>query len=245
MEQSQRNKPLISIIIPTLNEEAILTQTLGGLPQSDLYEVIISDAGSTDKTIAIGKKHHAIIIQKGQGRAIQMNEGAKIAQGKLLLFLHADTLLPESFVEDIQSTLEKSNCLAGAFRLGILSSKKRKFFIELLVLLRSVLFELPYGDQAIFLPQEVFWKYQGFPELPIMEDFNLIQQIKKDGKVKLTKTQVQTSGRRWETLGFFWTTIINQFMILGYYLQVPPQKLSNFYQKQQKNRFTKQCKKKS
>jgi rSAM/selenodomain-associated transferase 2 len=218
----------LSIIIPTLNEELMIAEVLKRIGTG--VEIIVVDGGSTDKTREIAQELGAkIIISKNKGRAVQMNLGAKIARGDILLFLHGDTLLPPNYQELIINTLSQSGIIAGAFELKITGEEKSLRLVEKLVNWRSHFFSLPYGDQGIFLKASVFEDLGGFPDLPIMEDFELIQRLKKIGKIGIVAAAVTTSGRRWQKLGVWKTTLINQLVILGYYLQISPQILKKFY----------------
>ncbi|NCR27702.1 MAG: glycosyltransferase [Microcystis aeruginosa Ma_QC_C_20070823_S13] len=218
----------LSIIIPTLNEELGIAATLKQIGAG--VEIIVVDGGSTDKTREIAKKlGDKVIISPKKGRAFQMNLGAKIAKGDILLFLHGDTLLPHEFQEQIINTLSQSGIVAGAFELKIDGEEKTLRLVEKLVNWRSRWLSLPYGDQGIFLKAAIFADLGGFPELPIMEDFELIQRLKKRGKIAIVSASVITSARRWQKLGVWKTTLINQLVIIGYNLKIPPRLLKSFY----------------
>jgi rSAM/selenodomain-associated transferase 2 len=218
----------LSIIIPTLNEELMIAEVLKRIGTG--VEIIVVDGGSSDKTREIAQGLGAkVIISKNKGRAGQMNLGAKTARGDILLFLHGDTLLPPNYQELIINTLSQSGITAGAFELKITGKEKSLRLVEKLVNWRSHFFSLPYGDQGIFLKASIFEDLDGFPDLPIMEDFELIQRLKKRGKIGIVAAAVITSGRRWQKLGVWKTTLINQLVILGYYLKIPPQILKKFY----------------
>ena len=219
----------ISIIIPVLNEAAIIQSTLENLLAYPDVEVIVVDGESQDNTPSIARAAGIKTIIVSGGRSAQMNAGAKIAQADILLFLHIDTSLPDNFIELVVQTLQQPKVIAGAFELGIEGKKTSLRWIETLVKMRSHLFSLPYGDQAIFLTKQNFIKVGGFPQIPIMEDFELIQRLKRRGKIAIAPGTVITSGRRWQKLGVWKTTLINQLVIAGYYLGVPHDKLSRFY----------------
>jgi rSAM/selenodomain-associated transferase 2 len=229
----------ISIIIPVLNEGAIIESTLSQLQKHSGAEIIVVDGGSQDNTVNLAQQTGVkVITVVGKNRAAQMNAGADIAQGEVLLFLHADSRLPLNFVELAIKTLEQPSVIAGAFELAIAGEDLALRWIEILVKLRSRLLSLPYGDQAIFLKKQTFAQIGGFADLPIMEDFEFIQRLKRQGKIAIASGQVTTSDRRWQKLGVWQTTLINQLMIAGYYLGICPSKLSNFYRSQGKQKKT-------
>ena len=239
----------ISIIIPVLNEAKTIKQVLANLESASNIEIIVVDGGSQDETVEIVKSLGIKILSTPPGRAMQMNAGAAIATGDILLFLHADTLLPANFDRLIRQTLfnyaienlhsqvgtwergNSENPIAGAFELAIDAEIAGIRLVEKMVNWRSHFFSLPYGDQAIFLKADVFRDMGGFPEIPIMEDFVFIRHLKKLGKIAIVNVPVITSGRRWQKLGIFKTTYINQMMIIGYFLGISPVKLARFYRR--------------
>jgi rSAM/selenodomain-associated transferase 2 len=217
----------LSIIIPVLNEAQYLANTLVGLPSE--VEKIVVDGGSQDDSIAVAQAAQAIALSSPRGRAIQMNRGAAIATGDHLLFLHADTQLPQNFAQIIPAILEQPTVIAGAFELKIEADLPGIRVVEWGTNLRSRLFQLPYGDQGIFLKRKTFEAIGGFPEQPIMEDFELMQRLKQKGKIAIASEKVITAGRRWQKLGVLRTTWINQKIILAYWLGVSPAELRQWY----------------
>ena len=220
---------IISIIIPVLNEAAIIQSTLKNLLSYPDVEVIVVDGKSQDSTLSIARTAGVRTIVVLGGRSVQMNAGAEIASANILLFLHVDTNLPTNFVELIIQTLKQPKTIAGAFELGIEGKDRSLRWIEILVKMRSHLFSLPYGDQAIFITKQVFTELGGFSQIPIMEDFELIQRLKSRGQIAIAPGKVVTSGRRWQKLGVWKTTLVNQLVIAGYYLGISPNKLNRFY----------------
>lgn len=218
----------IAVIVPTLNEEASIGITLQDLRSLGGVEIIVSDGGSTDSTLAIAERL-ATILKSKPGRGTQMNAGAKTASGEILLFLHADTVLPGGWKEKLLSTMSDENVVAGAFSLSIDSGRLSHKIISSTANLRSRLTKIPYGDQGIFVRRDVFEKIGGFKEIQIMEDVDLMRRLKKVGKVVLLKYKVKTSARRWEREGIVYTTIRNWLLLILYYLGVSPEKLNRFY----------------
>ena len=221
----------ISVIIPVLNEETVIEKTLNNLHKKDeSIEVIVVDGGSQDNTVKLVQNMGVKIVKSTKAiRALQMNQGALLATGNILLFLHADTILPLGYNELIINSFSDSKVVGGAFKLKIDLSLFSLRLIEMLVNWRSQFFLIPYGDQAIFVKTSVFREIGGFTNFPIMEDFEFIQRLNKRGKIIILSAKVITSGRRWQKLGVIKTTFINQLIILGYYLGVPPKKLAQWY----------------
>jgi len=220
----------ISIIIPALNESKNLPRTLQALQTTLAVEVIVVDGGSLDGTISVAESWGAkVICSPVSGRAYQMNVGAAAAQGDILLFLHADTRLPRGFDRLVRQTLLQPKVIAGAFELAIDGTTPGLRLVEWGVHVRSRLCQMPYGDQAIFMPAATFRAIGGFPELPIMEDFELMRRLKRRGRIAIAPDTVLTSNRRWQKLNVCRTTLINQCVILGYLLGIPPARLADWY----------------
>ena len=228
-------QPKISIVIPVFNEARVINETLQQFNGCIQEEVIVVDGGSEDDTVEIVSQ---IARQNSQiklfstlekGRAKQMNYGARFAQGEILVFLHADTKLPDNYQSLVTETLAESRNILGAFKLKIAGKEPSFRALEFLVNWRSQYLALPYGDQAFFLKKSFFQHLGGFRDLPIMEDFDLVKRAKQEGIVKISAFSVTTSARRWQKLGIWKTTIINQLIILGYYLRVPLDKLKLLY----------------
>jgi rSAM/selenodomain-associated transferase 2 len=159
----------------------------------------------------------------------QLNEGALYASGKIIIFLHADTTLPDGFIPEVITALSKPDTVAGAFKLSIVGKNWALGMVSIFTNLRSILFQLPYGDQAIFIRKDQFQRVGGFPDIPIMEDYVLVLRLKKLGRIAISSKAVKTSGRRWDKFGYIRTLLINQAMIIGYHAGVSIEKLEKFY----------------
>ena len=223
------DRPFISIIIPTLNEADFIADTLGAIPKNPGLEVIVVDGGSRDDTPTIARSLGARVFHSAPGRARQMNQGAARANGEILLFLHADTRLPEGFTEYIRQCLKRHRVVAGAFRLGLAPPVKGSAFIEKMANLRAEKMRLPYGDQAIFVSAKRFEKLGGYKEIPLLEDVDLVRRLRKVGRLAVIPVPVVTSSRRWEKMGVWKTTWINQIILTGYFLGIPPRILARWY----------------
>lgn len=219
----------ISIIIPVLNEAGIIAKTINSTQTGQNIEIIVADGGSTDSTAEIAAKAGAKVINSPKGRALQMNRGASQATGQILLFLHADTILSPGYDSMIRQALQQSRTVAGAFELQIDGLHPGLRLVETAVNLRSRWLQMPYGDQAIFMPTQLFQQLGGFPEMPIMEDFAIIKKLQAKGKINIVELPVRTSARRWQKKGILKTTLINQLVIVGYFLGVSPTRLADWY----------------
>jgi rSAM/selenodomain-associated transferase 2 len=222
---------MISVIIPALNEEACIRSCIEALRQeNDTCEIIIADGGSTDRTIEIVERLQGVrLLRTGRGRGLQMNAGASSATGETLLFLHADTKLEKGWDRSIEQALQDNGVAGGAFTFEIDSPARKYRAVEQWVKFRSFFFKLPYGDQAIFIRSAVFKKIKGYKNIPLMEDVDLIERLKGQGRITILETAAFTSERRWLDKGLFCTAAINQLIMLLYRLGVGPHILAKIY----------------
>ncbi|MEN8189069.1 MAG: TIGR04283 family arsenosugar biosynthesis glycosyltransferase [Thermodesulfobacteriota bacterium] len=217
----------ISVITPTFNEEKQIP-ALAGLAEH-VRELIIVDGGSQDKTAEEARNAGLMVVSCSPGRGGQLNLGAQRASTNILLFLHADTRLPDNFQSMITDCLCDPEVICGAFSLKIADSTPLLKLIAGGANLRSRLLSLPYGDQALFIRKDRFFDLGGFPDISVMEDFAFIRRAGKKGRVEILDAYVTTSARRWQKMGALRTTLINQLMIIGYFLGISPEKLERFY----------------
>jgi rSAM/selenodomain-associated transferase 2 len=171
------------------------------------------------------------LLTTAAGRARQVNAGGLAARADVLLFLHGDTRLPRGFEWYVLDVMGKKSVVAGAFTLGIDGPEFTFRIIEMLANFRSRVFQMPYGDQGIFLRGEAFRAFRGFPDMVLMEDFVLMRRLRKRGKIAILPVAVSTSARRWRKFGIFKTTLINQAVLLGYFLGSNPERLARWYKK--------------
>jgi rSAM/selenodomain-associated transferase 2 len=229
------NRYKFSIIVPVLNETDKINpfiEHLRNLESNEDYEIIVVDGNPVGRTIsAINYKGIRTIIAE-KGRAKQMNAGAYIARGEILIFLHVDTLLPVDALSKISKVLKQRQYIGGAFDLGIGSEKIIFKIIAYFASIRSRLTRIPYGDQAIFIRKDYFNKIGGYQEIPLMEDVELMHRIKKErGKICILSDRVITSPRRWEKEGIIYCTLRNWVISIFYFIGVSPNKLTKFYYK--------------
>lgn len=223
------NPSRISIIIPAINEADHIENTIKSIGPGNKKEVIVVDGGSNDHTVEIAKSLGAKVITSAPPRARQMNRGADQATGDVLVFLHADTRLPERFEDLIFNGFKYPEMVAGAFELRMDSPMPGLRLIEYLANWRSRCLKMPYGDQAIFISSKVFREIGGFPDIPIMEDFELVRRLRKQGNIVTLPVPVFTSDRRWQNFGILKTTAINQMVIAAYLMGIAPEVIARWY----------------
>ena len=220
----------ISIITPVLNEEQQIVPFLDALNRDEeTVEHIFIDGGSTDRTRALLQQYPVRLLCSPPGRGLQQNMGAEAAHGSILLFLHCDTRLPDNFAALIQEALNRPGRVAGAFSLAIDHPGWPYRLVEQGANIRSRLFNLPYGDQALFMKKSVFEESGGFPDHPLLEEITLLRRLRRLGSIGTTPAHATTSARRWRRLGIIRTTLINQLLLAGFVMGISPQRLARLY----------------
>jgi rSAM/selenodomain-associated transferase 2 len=205
---------MISVIIPAYNEEKALPATLASLRQQPgEYEVIVADGGSTDRTCAIVREGDIRLVQAPKGRASQMNAGAVQASGEWLLFLHADTLLPEGALARLNALESNPEVQAGGFFHSFSGNDWRLKLISLLDNLRCRCSRIIYGDQAMFVRRDLFRRLGGFPDVPMLEDVGFCEKLVRVATPVLLRPPVLTDSRKFLKMGV-WSACAQAFLVL-------------------------------
>ncbi|MBM4138367.1 MAG: glycosyltransferase [Nitrospira sp.] len=224
----------ISVIIPTLNEHRVLAKTLTHTASQGVDEIIVVDGGSTDLTVPTAQAFCTTtpgthLITTLRGRARQMNEGAKASRGDVLLFLHADTQLPEDIEGLIEATFADPTIVGGRFDVRFDSSSLWSQIISSFMNCRSRLTGIATGDQALFVRRQIFEQLGGFAEIPLMEDIHFSKRLKRAGRIASLRNTVITSFRRWETQGPLRTILLMWTLRFLYWIGVSPHRLNRAY----------------
>ncbi|MBX3648044.1 MAG: TIGR04283 family arsenosugar biosynthesis glycosyltransferase [Rhodocyclaceae bacterium] len=222
--------PMLSIIVPTLNEADDLGAQLAALAplRARGAEIIVADGGSDDGTAALAQPHADRVVAAPRGRARQMNAGAAAARGECLLFLHADTRLTADADRLVETALADGHAW-GRFDVAIEGRHPLLSLIARLMNLRSRLTGIATGDQAMFVRRAAFAACGGFPDIALMEDIALSRALKRIGLPACLRQRVRTSGRRWDRQGFWRTVLLMWRLRLAYFFGADPARLAQDY----------------
>jgi rSAM/selenodomain-associated transferase 2 len=225
--------PRFSIIVPVFHEAKRINDLIDHLRQLNTekgYEIIVADGAPEKDTLNEIHDDKVVKLSSGKGRGKQMNAGASVAKGDILIFLHADTELPMRALKRMNAFINRNQYVGGAFDLGIKSNKFIYRIISFLGSLRSRLNRIPYGDQAIFIRRDYFNEIGGYRDIPLMEDVELMRRIKRSGKkILIFYDRTMTSPRRWEEEGVIYSIFRNWTLQVLYFLGLSPRKLVRFY----------------
>ena len=220
---------MVSIIIPVLNEEKSITALLENLAdQEGDYEIIIADGGSTDDTLAKCISYPGIkIVTSEKGRALQMNNGAGIALGTTLLFLHADTTLPEKGIQAIEKAMGDNKIAGGSFYVKFDDQNRILNFLSCFTRINNRY--LTWGDQGIFIRKTIFDEIGGYKDIPVMEDLEIQKEIRRKGRFIKLPLAVTTSARRFIQNGIIRQQLLNIALVMAYEAGVSPWRIKEFY----------------
>lgn len=219
--------PSVSIVVPVLNERDGIDRLFCRLP-SRAVEVVVADGGSEDGTLELLDSLPCTVVRAGKGRARQMNAGARVAGGDVLVFLHADTRLPAGFLDEL-AAFHDSRLAWGRFDVRLSGRHPVLRLVEFMMNLRSRVTGICTGDQAIFVEREAFDEIEGYPDIPLMEDIELSSRLKRMTRPWCSRLRVTTSSRRWEEEGILPTILLMWRLRLAYWLGAAPEALARRY----------------
>jgi rSAM/selenodomain-associated transferase 2 len=221
----------VSIVVPALDEAEGIERTLRPLQalRGRGAEVIVVDGGSRDATRALAAPLADRVLEAPRGRAAQMNAGAAASRAEVLVFLHADTLLPEGALDAIESAFADAHRAWGRFDVRIEGASPVLTLVAAAMNLRSRATGIATGDQAIFVRRAAFEAAGGFPAIPLMEDVALCTALKRISRPACLRERVATSGRRWERQGVLRTIALMWRLRLAYALGADPSRLARRY----------------
>jgi rSAM/selenodomain-associated transferase 2 len=225
-------EPLITTVIPVLNDTAALASLLPALPADPLLEIIVVDGSDANDPAmdAIRARYSGVAwMRSARGRSVQMNQGARHARGRWIVFLHADTRLGVGWVDVLRRLDEQPQIVGGSFRFALDSPARWARWIEWGVWIRVHVLDLPYGDQALFVRRTVFEEMGGYRELPLMEDVDLVRRLRQRGRLAHADVPALTSPRRWEQDGWFRRTVENSLLVARFLAGHPPERLARQY----------------
>jgi len=220
---------MITIIVPTLNEAPRIKETLRAIRRSGDCELIVVDGASTDGTVRRATEIADKVILCNPGRAKQMNFGAEMARGKVLLFLHADTLPPFNFTSLIEKKMKNPEVVGGWFDVSFDVRGWQFSLISRCMNMRARMTGIATGDQGIFVRREAFEAIGGYPDWDLMEDVELSRRLKRYGTMVSLRERVTTSARRWQQDGV-WNTVFRMWILrAGSFLGISSSVLRPFY----------------
>jgi len=219
--------PRLAIVMPTLNEEAAMRANLpAALEQAD--ELVVSDGGSGDRTREVAASLGARVVAGAAGRGAQLNRGVAATSAELLLFLHADTTLPEGAADAVRAAIARG-CCGGGFRVRFEPTRPLLRFIGAFSNARSRLTGVALGDQAQFATRAAFDQLGGYREWPLLEDLDFARRLERAGRVAVLPLAVSSSARRFERRGPLRTVLTNWLIWTLFACGVPPSRLVRLY----------------
>jgi rSAM/selenodomain-associated transferase 2 len=227
-EAPARAQLSIGIVVPVYNEAAILVPALERLRELAREElVVVVDGGSADGSAGIAAKFFPVVRSPGPNRGAQLNAGAARVAADVLVFLHADTALPQGFQAAIREALEDPRVVGGCFQLSFDDAHPVLGFYAWFSRFRGRFFH--YGDQGFFVRREVFERMGGYRPLPFLEDVDFLRRLKRVGRFRVARLPVVTSARRFRQRGVVRQEVLNLGLTALFELGVPPERLARFY----------------
>lgn len=219
----------VAVIVPLLNEAAELPRLLHRLRTCAADEMVVVDGGSTDDSRRLLQASGVRWLASPPGRAVQMNNGARVCTSDILLFLHADTEICSDHIETLRGLTRRSGVVGGRFDVRLTGNGMALRVVEYFINLRSRMTGISTGDQAIFVRREVFERMGGFADIPLMEDIEFSRRLKRQGGISCLRQRVRTSSRRWEQYGTVRTVLLMWRLRLLFRLGIPPARLAEMY----------------
>jgi len=219
----------ISVVVPALNEAAHIEAALASARGPEVREIIVVDGGSSDDTQRLARRGADLVLSAPRGRALQMNAGAALAGGAVLLFLHADTRLPPHFAAAVLEALADPAAVGGRFDVQLVPSTPLLRLVAAAMNLRSRLSRIATGDQAIFVRRTVFDALGGFAPIPLMEDIAFSRVLRRCGRIACLRQRVESSARRWHGQGTLRTIALMWWLRGLYACGVSPHRLLRHY----------------
>ena len=217
----------ISVVIPALNVGVAIRPTLESI-KGLVNDVVVSDGGSSDCTVNFAHKSGAKVVCGARGRGQQLHRGSEVTEGEWLLFLHADTVLEEGWLEEAQNFMNADLGKAGVFQFALNDIRWEARIIEKGVSLRCRYLALPYGDQGLLISRSFYEELGGFKPIPLFEDVDIIRRIGRQ-RLVFFKNRAVTSALSYQTNGFYFRPIKNLMLLLLYYFGVSPRYLASLY----------------
>jgi rSAM/selenodomain-associated transferase 2 len=219
----------VSVVIPSLNERERISRLVGEVCGMREVEAIVVDGGSSDGTREAARDAGAEVLRGRRGRGAQMNEGARRARGDILVFLHADSRPPAGFATLVRLALDDEETVGGAFRFSLEERTPFFRFITMTTNFRALRMGIVFGDQGLFVRREIFHEAEGYPEQPLMEDFELVRRLRRRGRFVILPETMVTSARRWRAVGPVRNSLLNILITWSYLLGVSPERLARWY----------------
>lgn len=225
-----RQRLSISIVVPVLNESALIAPFLRHLRErAPEAELIVVDGGSSDATTEAANQLCDQLVTSAPGRAQQLNEGAKVAHGQVLWFLHADSEVPEDCIAEIRAALDDSQTAGGYFRIRLPKTHAIYRLTDSFAHYAGIVLRIRCGDHGFFCRRSLFFQSGGFPDVPLMEDVEFYRKLHRFGRVRAIQRRLKTSARRYEELGRARVTFAYAVIAVLYALGVPLRILTGFY----------------